>query len=105
MTITGTVTAVLPIEVGQKKDGGQWQKQDVIIQTEGEYPKQIAFTVWGTTIPIPRIGDDVTANIDIESREYNGKYYTNVKAYKLITTQAAHNPTPVAVDLTGDLPF
>ncbi len=104
MTITGTVTAVLPVEVGQGKNG-QWQKQDVVIQTEGEYPKNIAFTVWGTTIPIPHIGDDVTASIDIESREYNGKYYTNVKAYKLNITPAAHNTPPVAVNMTGDLPF
>jgi hypothetical protein len=45
-----------------------------------------------------RSGQDVTVQFNIESREYNGKYYTNATAWKI---EAVANSVPE----TTDLPF
>lgn len=77
--ITGTVTNILPVE--QIKDK---QKQTFAIKTDGQYPKTVAFEVWNDKIQyIKSIGSVVTVSYDVESREYGGKYYTQLKAFAI----------------------
>ena len=82
--ITGEVTDVLDEESGQGKNG-TWRKQQFIIETPGQYPKQVAVVQWGDNIDKFGIkkGETVTAHIDIQSREFNGRWYTDVKAWKV----------------------
>ena len=72
------------IQTGQGKNG-EWKKQDIIVETKGEYPKNICLTIWGNRINVEElvIGQEMIYHIDIESREYNGKWYTDVKAWKV----------------------
>ena len=66
------------------KAGNEWRKQEIIIQTEESYPKTICITLWGNTIDEKlKQEDSIKASIDIESREFNGKWYTTVKAWKI----------------------
>lgn len=73
-----------PVQTGEGKNG-PWKKQEVIVETEGQYPKKICVIVWGDKIDINRfkIGDMIDVYFDVESREYNGKWYTDVKAWKI----------------------
>ena len=80
--ITGKVSHLLPAETGESNKGF-WRKQIIVLAQDGQYPKSIALTIWGDKIPIPNIGTVVTAFIDIESREYQGKWYTDARAYRL----------------------
>ena len=81
MEITGKITNILPIQTGIGKAGNEWKKQEIIIQTEESYPKTICITLWGSTIDDNiKQEDKIKALIDIESREFNGKWYTTVKA-------------------------
>lgn len=69
---------------------GAWRKQELIIQTEEQYPKTVCLTCWGDTIDsIANLtdGDRVSANISIESREFNGKWYTDVRAFSISMMQ------------------
>lgn len=69
---------------------GAWRKQELIIQTEEQYPKTVCLTCWGDTIDsIANLtdGDRVSANISIESREFNGKWYTDVRAFSVSMMQ------------------
>ncbi len=85
MQINGKLTALLPVQTGQGKNG-EWKKQEFIIETSGQYPKKACVTAWGKTVDyVPSIGTEVNVSFDIESREYNGKYYTEVKAFKIET--------------------
>ena len=69
---------------------GAWRKQELIIQTEEQYPKTVCLTCWGDTIDaIANLtdGDRVSASISIESREFNGKWYTDVRAFSVSMMQ------------------
>ena len=87
MEITGRIVEVLEEQSGQSAKGG-WRKQQYILETQGQYPKKICFMVWGDKIDDYKIkeNDEVEVSIDIESREFNGRWYTDVKAWKVVTT-------------------
>lgn len=81
MTIQGTVTHILPVQSGKGKNG-TWYKYGFVLSTGGQYPKSVAIEVWKDD-PLVFIGQPMTAHIDIESREHNGRWFTAVKAYKI----------------------
>jgi len=84
MEITGTVVSLLPMQTGQGKNG-VWKKQEFILETPGQYPKKVCLSLWGEKVDENRIavGERITASINIESREYNGRWYTDVRAWKI----------------------
>lgn len=84
LQITGKVVEVLEEESGTGRNG-PWRKQEFILETEGEYPKQVCVTQWGENIEKFDVeeGERLTAHIDIRSREYNGRWYTDVKAWRV----------------------
>ncbi|MCC5921105.1 MAG: DUF3127 domain-containing protein [Cyclobacteriaceae bacterium] len=84
MELVGKIIKVNQEISGQGKNG-TWRKQEVIVETEDQYPKQVCVTVWGEKIdqmPLQE-GKKVNIGINIESREYNGRWYTDVKAWKM----------------------
>lgn len=84
MEIIGRVLQVLPEQGGEGKNG-PWKKQDFVLETEGQYPKKICISVWGDKInpQLMKEGNSLNVSFDVESREYNGRWYTDVKAWKL----------------------
>lgn len=89
MEIKGKIIQQL---VGQSGIGkkGQWRKQEYIVETVSQYPKKICIGVWGDKIDqfALRVGDSISAAVELESREYNGKWYTEVRAWKCEKTAA-----------------
>ena len=107
MELKGKIVKELTPIQGEKKDGTSWKKKEIIIETNGEYPKKVCVSLWGANADLPTSeGTEVTAHIDIESREYNDRWYTDVKAWKL-DTEDAQSPSPNTDtnDLEPDLPF
>ena len=98
MEISGKIIAVLPQATGQGKNG-MWRSQDYVLETStsGEqYPRKVCFNLFNDKIdkyPLA-IDDVVTVSFDIESREYNGRWYTSIKAWKI--EKNAVNATPAA---------
>ncbi len=84
MEITGTVVSLLPMQSGQGKNG-TWKKQEFILETPGQFPKKVCLSLWGEKVDETRLnpGEKITASINIESREYNGRWYTDVRAWKI----------------------
>ena len=84
LQITGEVTNVLEEETGSGRNG-TWRKQAFILKTPGDYPKEVCVIQWGDSIDrfAVRSGETITAHIDLQSREYNGRWYTDVKAWKI----------------------
>jgi len=110
MEISGKIIAILPIATGQGKNG-VWRNQDSVLETTDHYPKKVCFNLWGDNIdkfPIS-IGDEVTINFDVESREYNGRWFTTVKAWKVETKNVQQNQPPIQyqsdINPGSDLPF
>lgn len=120
MEITGKVINILPEQSGQSANG-TWRKRQFVLEIPGNYPKKVCIMMWGDKIDQFQLqeGSEVTAYIDIESREYNGRWYTDVKAWKIENKGATQQPMgdvpppptqemmqqPAATDDPGDLPF
>ena len=84
MQLSAKLIEVLAIQIGQGKNG-EWRKQDIIVETDGQYPKKICISLWGDKIVDSnlQIGQQYKYDIDIESREYSGRWYTDVKAWRI----------------------
>jgi hypothetical protein len=108
LTVSGKVVKVLEEQSGEGRNG-PWRKQDFILETPGDYPKKICITQWGDNIDRNDVqqGDELTAHIDIQSREYKGRWYTDVKAWKIEKGETSSMP-PSAENANGfdpmDLP-
>ena len=86
------------------------------METPGQFPKKVCLSLWGEKVDENRItvGERVTASINIESREYNGRWYTDVRAWKIAKTSGAQQSdappmsasfAPDASSGNDDLPF
>lgn len=82
MEITGKIFAVLEEKTGEGKNG-TWHSQDAVLETVEQYPKKVAFNMYGDKIVNLRIGQEVNVSFDIESKEFNGRWFTNLKAWKV----------------------
>lgn len=108
MQLTGTLYKLLPLQTGTGKNG-TWKKQDIVIETEGNFPKKVCISIWGDKIDEQKLvaGNKLIIDFDVESREYNGRWYTDVKAWKveLAGTGGSAAPPPFVSLPEEDLPF
>jgi hypothetical protein len=115
MQLTAKLIQLLPLQSGTGKNG-QWKKQDIIVETEATYPKKICVSVWGDKIDAAslQIGNLLKIDFDVESREYNGRWYTDVKAWKIevagsapgtSSEKAPVSSVPQNMSNDDDLPF
>ena len=87
MEITGKIIAVLPANSGtSSRTGNTWMSQTYVIETQGQYPKKLAFDVFGEE----RIkqfnikqGEELTVRFDIDAHEYQGRYFNQIRAFNV----------------------
>jgi hypothetical protein len=93
MELKCKLVQLLPMQTGQGKTGTEWKKQDIIVESEGQYPKKVCIAVWGDKINMSHfaIGATINVHFDVESREFNSKWYTDCKAWKIEGAQAGGN--------------
>jgi hypothetical protein len=89
MQIKGQVVAILPLESGITKAGKDWQKLTIVIEfNEGNYQKKLALSASKEeliqTLQNLKQGDSITASINLESREFNGKWFNSVNVWKVV---------------------
>ncbi|MDH6306424.1 hypothetical protein M2459_003148 [Parabacteroides sp. PF5-5] len=97
MEVRGKIIAVLPEQGGTSKTGNEWKKQEYVLETYDQYPKKVCFQIFGgdkIEQAAIQAGEDLTVFFDIESREYNGRWYTNINAWKVERDAAAGGVTP-----------
>lgn len=83
LEIKGKCIAVLPLETGMGKKG-EWKKLNFVIEYGEEYPKQVCLQLFGDRVNnTPAVGDNLTCKFSLESREYNGKYYTTATCWSI----------------------
>src|SRR5688572_9397215 len=119
MQVTAKLIQLLPLQTGNGKNG-EWRKQDIIVETGDKFPKKICVSVWGDKIDASKLkpGNMLKIDFDVESREYNSRWYTDVKAWKIEVEGGRQSGkdddrseefVPPAVDMSsgddGDLPF
>lgn len=99
MEITGKIIAVLPANSGTSaRTGNPWMSQTYVIETQGQYPKKLAFDVFGEE----RIkqfnikqGEELTVRFDIDAHEYNNRWFNQIRAFNVEKSgQQVQQPTP-----------
>jgi hypothetical protein len=91
MEVKGRIEQILPVQSGVSKAGKEWSKQEFVIETEEQFPKKVCFTLFGDKLSLlsgMNIGDQVDVAFNLESREFSGKWYHNINAWKINPAQA-----------------
>lgn len=86
MDVSGKIIAVLPEQGGTSKMGNEWKKQEFVLETHDQYPKKVCFQIFGADKIQQagiQLGEEVRVYFDIDSREYQGRWYTNISAWKV----------------------
>jgi single-stranded DNA-binding protein len=124
IVLEGKLIKLLDLQQGVSTRGA-WKKQEFILETEEQYPKKVCIACWGERVEdITKYspGSKLKVSVNIESREWNNKWFTDIKAWRIETmqdgvaspAQAQESPTPDGGDITGisfsddegdDLPF
>lgn len=99
LTIKGRVIANLGVQSGTSaRTGKAWSKATLVVESAGQYPKKIAMdnmrNAEGFAALAP--GTDATFHIEVESREYNGRWYTSVNCWKWEAVQGVAAPVAAA---------
>ena len=100
MEITGKIIAVLPAQGGvSQRTGNQWKSQDYVIETHDQYPKKCCFRVFGeekTNQFNIQLGEEMTVSFDIDSHEYQGRWFNDVRAWAVNRNIQAPGAVPGA---------
>ena len=108
MEVVGKIIQVLPAQEGVGRTGNPWKVQPYVLETFDQYPRKVHFEVFGEE----RIKQNpcdidqlVTVSFDIESREFNGRWYTSIRAWKIqqgdMTQANAVQPAPAAAPVAA----
>lgn len=99
MEITGKIIVVSPLQSGISKSGNEWKKQEYVLETHDQYPKKICFQIFGgdrinQAAILP--GEELKVFIDIDSHEYQGRWFNTITAWKVERADAAQPNVPIA---------
>ena len=125
MDLTGTIIAVMPAQSGtSQRTGNQWMRQEYVLEVPAQYPKRMAFSIFGEDrikqFALQQGEQQVTIQFDIDAHEYNGRWFNEIRAYNVLRAQqpavappAQPQPAPAAAPFppaqpaqgADDLPF
>lgn len=121
LQVKGIVEKILNAESGVSRVGKDWKKQEFVIETQDQFPKKVCFTLFNDKVSLIeqiKVGDEIEVYFNVESREYNGKWFHNINAWKIEQPSENINmkdappeyrlediPPEPADEGDGDLPF
>lgn len=82
--IDGVIIQVGEVISGISSSGNQWQKMSIVVKSAGKYPKEVEVSMYNELVGEFTEGQLVKLKCNLESRNHNGRYYTEVKAYKIL---------------------
>ena len=106
MELTGKIIAEFNERGGvSNRTGNEWKAKSYVLEVPGDYPRKMVFDVFGADRLQAfnlQIGETVTVSFDIDAHEYNGRWFNDVRAFRIDRGQAAPTgsaeaaPTPEA---------
>lgn len=103
MEFEGTVYKIMPVTKGTSARG-DWQRQEVIFEMPQEFSRKVCVIFFNKESEVARLkeGMTCTVSVNIESREFNGKWYTDVRAWRV---QPKQEEAPAAPSMPDMPPF
>lgn len=93
MELTGRIIAVMEPRSGvSARTGNPWMTQEYVLEVPGQYPKRMVFNLFGEDRIKQfniQMNEDVTVSFDIDAREYQGRWFNDIRAYNIVRGQAA----------------
>jgi hypothetical protein len=85
LEVEGKLTHLLERRSGVSANGTNWTSQDFVIEIPGQYPQSAVFNVYGDRVQLDQyqIGENIKVSFDIRGREYQGKWYNTLNAWKI----------------------
>ena len=100
MELTGKIIAEFNERGGvSNRTGNEWKAKSYVMEIPGEYPRKFVFDVFGVDRLAAfniQVGEDLTVHFDIDAHEYNGRWFNDVRAFRVDRGQAAPAPAPEA---------
>ncbi len=108
MEIQGQIIEVLPLKEGTTQKGTSWKSQEYVIQTHEDYPRKCCFQVYGeekiNKFSIKK-GEDLSVSFDIDAREYQGRWYNTIRAWKVERVSSNNTSEGLQEPLDSNFPF
>ena len=97
MELAGKVIAVLPPKSGTSRNGNEWTVQEYVIETHDQYPRRMCFDVFGADKIQQfniQVGEELNVSFDIDAREWQGRWFNSIRAWKVDRVSADQSVTP-----------
>ena len=97
MELAGKVIAVLEPRGGVSKSGNEWKVQEYVIETHDQYPRRMCFDVFGADKIQQfniQVGEELNVFFDIDAREWQGRWFNSIRAWKVERVSAAQQKMP-----------
>ncbi|MBT8326681.1 MAG: DUF3127 domain-containing protein [Bacteroidia bacterium] len=103
IVLEGKLVQVLPLQEGVSTRGA-WKKQDFVIETTEQYPKKVCISCWNEKadeLGNYQPNDLMKVAVNIESREYNSRWYTDIKAWRIEGGTSSGGQTPPTAETSS----
>lgn len=98
MDITGKIIAACEPRGGvSQRTGNSWKMQEFVLETMEQFPRKCMFSVFGEDRLREfniQVGEVLTVSFDIDAREYNGRWYNDIRAWRVQRGVVAPAPAP-----------
>ena len=117
LSVKGKLSRKLSVESGTSKSGNEWKKQTFLLDTGAQYNPEICFQLFGEEkieiLNHHNEGDQVEVSFNLSSKEFNGRYFHNIDAWRIenLTSQEAESEVESPPEFNSpsaeedDLPF
>ena len=105
MEFEGVVYKIMPVTRGTSARG-EWQRQDVVFEVPSEFSRKICVTFFNKESDVAKLheGETYVVSVNVESREYNGRWYTDVRAWRVQPKQQQAQPPVDNAPFPTDVP-
>jgi hypothetical protein len=106
MEVKGKIIQKFELQSGTSKAGNPWKKQNYLLETLDNIPRKIYFDFFGDRAdqyPL-NVGDMINLSFDIECREYQGRYYTDIRGWKAEKINETAVPVAPQAPVAGNAP-
>ena len=106
MDITGNIIAVMPAQSGvSARTGNPWMTQEYVLEIPGSFTRHMCFRIFGEDrikqFALSQGDTNVTIQFDIDAREYNGRWFNDIRCYNVIKLSSQQAPQPAGQQATA----